>query len=176
MHVIGAAEGRVPVGMFAPLVKHPDVRVRREVITALAHAEPDDAQPLLLQLVCDPDASVRGPALHRLGSRRDARVSKALLRIVNEPGFRKRPDEEIRPVLLALGGCSLDDALPALEEQLFESSGFLGGGTAYQQAIARCIARIGSPAAQAVLEYGARSRHASVREACRLVQKGSSHE
>ena len=176
VHVIGAAEGRVPVGMFAPLVTHPDTRVRREVITALAHAEPDDAQPLLLQLVCDPDASVRARALHRLGSRRDARVSIALLRIVNEPGFRKRPEEEIRPVLSALGGCSLDDALPALEAQLLESIGFLGGSTAYQQAIARCIARIGTPAAQLLLDCGARSsRHASVREACRLAQRGSGH-
>ena len=176
VHVIGAAEGRVPVGMFAPLVTHPDTRVRREVVTALAHAEPDDAQPLLLQLVCDPDASVRARALHRLGSRRDARVSIALLRIVNEPGFRKRPEEEIRPVLSALGGCSLDDALPALEAQLLESIGFLGGSTAYQQAIARCIARIGTPAAQLLLDCGARSsRHASVREACRLAQRGSGH-
>jgi len=176
VHVIGAAEGRVPVGMFAPLVTHPDTRVRREVITALTHAEPDDAQPLLLQFVCDPDASVRARALHRLGSRRDARVSKALLRIVNEPGFRKRPEEDIRPVLSALGGCSLDDALPALEEQLFESIGFLGGSTAYQQAIARCIARIGTTAAQLLLDCGARSsRHASVREACRLAQRGSGH-
>jgi hypothetical protein len=113
--------------------------------------------------------------LHRLGSRRDARVSKALLRIVNEPGFRRRPEEEIRPVLSALGGCSLDDVLPGLEEQLFESIGFLGGSTAYQQAIARCIARIGTPAAQLLLDCGARSRHASVREACRLTQRGSGH-
>jgi hypothetical protein len=175
VHVIGAVEGGVPVGMFAPLVNHPETRVRREVVTALANAEPDDAQPLLLLLMHDPDPSVRWPALHRLGSRRDARVSKALLRMVSEPGFRKLPEEEIRPVLLALGNCSLDDALPALEEQLFESSGFLGGSTAYQQAIARCIARIGTPAAQVLLENGARSRHASVREACRLVLKGSSH-
>ena len=175
VHVIGAAEGRVPVGMFAPLVTHPETRVRREVITALAHAEPDDAQSLLLKFVCDPDASVRARALHRLGSRRDALVSKALLRIVNEPGFRKRPEEEIRPLLSALGGCSLDDALPALEKQLYESIGFLGGSTAHQQAVARCIARIGTPAAQLLLDCGARSRHASVREACKLAQRGSGH-
>ena len=90
-------------------------------------------------------------------------------------GVRLRPEEEIRPVLSALGGCSLDDALPALEAQLFESTGFLGGSTAHQQAVARCIARIGTPAAQLLLDCGARSRHASVREACKLAQRGSGH-
>jgi hypothetical protein len=175
VHVIGASGGRVPTGLFQPILAHPEVRVRQELVAALAHATPEDARPLLLQLVRDTEATVRGPALFRLGGRRDATVSGALLKLVVEPGFRKRPEDEMRSVLLAVGGCSGDEALPTLEAQLFESGGFLGSAAAYQQAIARCIARIGTPGAQAVLEYGARSRHASVREACKLALKGATH-
>jgi hypothetical protein len=175
VHVIGASGGRVPTGMFQPLLAHPEVRVRQELVTALTHATPEDAQPLLLQLARDTEATVRGPALFRLGGRRDATVSRALLKLVVEPGFRKRPEDEIRSVLLAVGGCSGDEALPTLEAQLFESGGFLGSAAAYQQAIARCIARIGTPGAQTLLEQGARSRHASVREACKLGLKGITH-
>ena len=175
VHVIGASGGRVPTGLFQPLLAHPEVRVRQEIVAALAHATPEGAQPLLLQLVRDTDASVRGPALYRLGGRRNATVSSALLELVVEPGFRKRPEDEFRSVLLAVGGCSGDEALPILEAQLLESGGFLGSAAAYQQAVARCIARIGTYGAQTLLERGARSRQASVREACKLVLKGTAH-
>ncbi|WP_396225395.1 hypothetical protein [Gemmatimonas sp.] len=43
----------------------------------------------------------------------------ALLAIMRDPDFRKRPVEEVRAVTTALGGCAGDEALPYLEEQLY---------------------------------------------------------
>jgi len=175
VHVIGASGGRVPVGMFAPLLTHPEVRVRHEVVTALANCAPDDGQPLLLQLMRDPEASVRGPALYRLGARRNDEVSRALLELVADPAFRKRPEDEFRSVFSALGGCSSNRALPSLEALLYESGGARGASSAYLQAIARAIARIGTLEAREALECGTRSRHAAARDACRTVLKGTGH-
>ena len=175
VHVIGATGGRVPVGLFAPLLKHPEVRVRHEVVTALANCAPDDGQPLLLQLVRDPEGSVRGPALYRLGARRNDEVSRALLDLVADPAFRRRPEEEFRSVFSALGGCSTNRALPSLEALLYESGGPRGVTPAYLQAVARAIARIGTLEARTALECGTRSRHTAARDACRTVLKGTGH-
>ena len=175
VHVIGASGGEVPAGLFTMLLTHPEVRVRQEVVAALANCAPDDAQPLLLQLVRDPEASVRGSALFRLGARRNEEVSRALRALVADPAFRKRPEDEFRPVFSALGGCSTDEALPALEALLYESGGPRGASSAYVHSIARAIARIGTLSARTVLECGARSRHAAARDACRLVLRGTGH-
>jgi hypothetical protein len=170
--VVGSAEGGAPPALLRPLVGHPEPRVRQEVVAALAHMPPDAAQPLLLDLICDSEPAVRGAALHRLGTRRNAEAAQALLRIVLEPGFRKRPIEEVRSVTAALGGCGGDEALPGLEEQITTSHWFGGGEGPYCQAIARCIARIGTSAALALLERGAASRSGATRDACQLVLKG----
>jgi HEAT repeat protein len=171
--VIGSAEGGAPAEILRPLAGHPEPRVRQEVVAALARVQPDAAQPLLLELAHDPDPAIRGAALHQLGTRRNAEAAAALLRVVLDPGFRKRPIEEVRSVTAALGGCAGDDALPGLEEQLGSTRWFGGGDTLYCQAIARCVARIGSPAALAALERGAAARNSATRDACRLVLKGT---
>jgi HEAT repeat protein len=173
VHVIGASGGRVPAGMFTMLLTHPEVRVRQEVVAALANCAPDDAQPLLLQLVHDPEGSVRGPALFRLGARRNDDVSRALRALAADPGLRRRPEDEFRSVFSALGGCSTDEALPALEVLLYEFGGPRDASPAYLQSIARAIARIGTPAARTVLDCATRSRNVAARDACRLVLKGT---
>ena len=173
--VMAAATGGAPTGLLKPLLHHPEPRVRQEVAAALAAADLDAAQPLLLELIKDSEPAIRGAALHRLGSRRNAQASAALIAIVLDPEFRKLPIDEVRSVTTALGGCAGDDALPHLEEQLYAPKWFSSGAGPYCQLIARCITRIGTPAALAVLEQGARSRIAATRDACRLVLKGTGH-
>lgn len=172
---IGAGTGRMPTRMFAHLVRHPDARVRQEVVGALAHAQPDDARPLLIAFLQDAEPSIRGAALHQLGQNRHPRAAEALLGIVMDAGFKRRPPEEVRAVTMALGGCASDTALPLLEDQLFSLGRFDRNAGAYGQAIARCIARIGTPAAIAVLQRGAESRQATTRDVCRLVLRGTGH-
>jgi HEAT repeat protein len=170
--VVASATGGAPVGLLHPLVRHPELRVRQEIVAALAHARPDAARPLLLELLDDPEPSIRGAALHQLGARRDPTAAAAILRRVLEPEFRRRPIEEVRSVAGALGGCAGDEALPYLEEQLVAPRWFDAGSGPYCQVMARCIARIGTPAALAMLERGAESKTPATRDACRLVLKG----
>ena len=170
--VVGSTEGGAPAGLFRPLVHHPEPRVRQEVVAALAHCEPDAALPLVLDMIHDSEPPIRNAALHLLGTRRNAEAAAALMRLVLDPGFRKRTIEEVRSVTAPLGGCANDDVLPQLEEQLYAPRWFSAGEAPYCQAIARCIARIGSPQARAMLERGAESKVGATREACRAVLKG----
>jgi hypothetical protein len=173
--IIVAAAGGAPAGMFRPLLHHPEPRVRQEVVAALASTDMEAARPLLLEMIHDDEAQIRGAALHRLGSQRNEQASAALLAIVIDANFRKRPPEEVRSITTALGGCAGDEALPHLEDQLYAPKWFSTGAGPHCQAIARCLARIGTPAAIAVLEQGSRSRIAATRDACRLVLKGTGH-
>ena len=169
---VAAADGGAPVGLLKPLVRHTDLRVRQEVVAALAGADPDAARPLLLELIRDEEPSIRGAALHQLGSRRNAQASAALLALVMDPAFRKSTLDEVRSVTIALGGCAGDEVLPQLEEQLYAPSWFSQGAGPYCQAIARCMARIGSEDAVTRIERGALSRVPATRDACKLVLKG----
>jgi hypothetical protein len=173
--VVGSVEGGANAGLFRHLLRYPDARVRHEVVAALNRCDADDARPLLLALLDDPEPSIRGSALHQLGARRNREASEALLELVLAPDFRKRPAEEVRSVTAALAGCAGDEVLPHLEEQLYAPGWFGKNAGPYCQAIARCIARIGSPAAMGILEHGAKSRMPATRDACRLVLKGTGH-
>jgi HEAT repeat protein len=173
--VAGSNPEGAPAGMFVPVLHHEDPRVRQEVVTALARVDVDSARPLLLELLRDPEAPIRSAALHQLGSKRNAQAGAAILELVLDTGFRKRPPEEVRSVTAALGGCAGDEVLPRLEEQLYPPKWFSHGEGPFCQAIARCIGRIGTPAAIVMLERGAGSRVAVVRDACRLVLSGMNH-
>ncbi len=161
-----AQETGVPVELFRPLARHPEARVRLEVVRALARADADVARPLLLELVDDADSEIRHRALHLIGAHRHPAASAALVEIVKAPDFHKRPIEEVRPILAALGGCAGDEALPHLEAQIHAPGWFDKKAGPFRLAVARCIAIIGSPSANALLARHARSRNASVREAC----------
>jgi hypothetical protein len=173
--IMGATAGGAPPALLRPLVHHPEPCVRQEVIAALANTDIEAARPLLLALIHDSEASIRRAVLRRLGSQRHPRTSAALIAIVLDPGFRKRPVEEVRAVTTALGGCAGDEALPHLEPQLYAPRWFSMGEGPHCQMIARCIMRIGTPAARAMLERGACSRVAATRDACRLALRTTAH-
>lgn len=170
--VVGAASGGATAGLFRAVIAHPEPRVRQEVVTALAKCDPDSARPLLLELIRDGEPAIRSAALFQLGSRRHPDAAAALLKLVQEEGFRERPIEEVRAVTGALGGCGDNQVLPALQDQLYAPRWFSAGSAPYCQAIARCLARIGTPEAFALLEQGAQSKTPATRDACRVVLKG----
>jgi HEAT repeat protein len=112
------------------------------------------------------DARTFCSVLHQLSVARDERTAGVLVGHLLDPAFEQRPLEVRRAVYSALAATGGDEIVPDLEQELHKGNWFSRYQEAHRQAVARCLARIGTPHARAVLERGARSKRAPVRKAC----------
>ena len=166
VHILGWIGGDRTIGLLETAMRHPEPRVRQEVIAALGQADSDRARPLLLDALVGADARTFCSVLHQLSVARDARTAGVLIGHLVDPAFEQRPLEVRRAVYSALAATGGDEIMPDLEQELHKGNWFSRYQEAHRQAVARCVARLGTPLARAVLERGARSRRAPVRKAC----------
>jgi len=166
VQLLGLIGGDGIVGLLEGLVSHPDPRVRQEVLTALRRADPQAAQRLLLGMLEGAETRQLCAVLSQLGQRRSPEVAKVVLGYLLQPEFEQRPPEERRAIYSALGNSGGDEVLPELEAELHRGNWFSRVQETHRQSIARCVARIGTPLARAVLERGVQSKRAPVRKAC----------
>lgn len=166
VHILGCIGGDATLGLLQTAARHPEPRVRYEVVAALGQANSEAARPLLLKLLDDPDPRMLRAVLHQLSSARDASVARRMLVYMRDPAFETRTLEERRAIWSALGATATDDELPELEQELYRGNWFSRLAEVQRQAVARCVARIGTPLARAVLQRGAQSKRAPVKRAC----------
>ena len=165
VHILGWIGGDAIVGMLRTALKHPEPRVRFEVVAALAQVEISKARPVLLQLLEKADTRMFCAVLHQLSAGRDAATARVVMGYLFDPNFEQRPPEEKRAIYSALSAVGGDEVIPELEAELLKGSWFARGQELHRQAIARVIARIGTPAARVVLQRGALSKRGPVRKA-----------
>ena len=166
VHILGWIGGPAVVGLLKAAARHTDVRVRQDVVAALAGVELRHSRPVLLKLLEGADARIFSAALHQLSGERDPGTAKALLAMMLDPDFEQRPVEEKRAIHLALSSVAGDEVVSELEAELQKGNWFGGGPDDQRRSIARVLARIGTPLARMVLERGAQSRRAPLRKAC----------
>jgi hypothetical protein len=172
VHILGWIGGNSIVGMLRSALKHPEPRVRYEVVAALGQVEPAIARPVLLKLLDNADSRLFCAVLHQLSAERDASVAKLLLAQLQEPDFETRATEERRAIYSTLGAVAGDESLPVLEAELLKGNWFARGQEAHRQAVARVVARIGSEGARMVLQRGALSKRGPVRKASEDAMSG----
>lgn len=165
VHILGWIGGDAVVGYLSAVNAHAEPRVRREIVAAVSDASPAKARPILLSMLAGAESRVFTAILHQLTPDVDPAVTERLVALLREEEFARRTDDERRAVFLALAGQG-DAALPALEDELARGGLFDRGLDPHWQAVARCIGRIGTPAALEALERGTRSRRGGVRKAC----------
>ena len=125
------------------------------------------ARPILIGLLANSESRLFSTILHQLSLASDPIVAQRLVEMLRDDGFVDRADDEKRAVYFALASQG-DEVLHALEEELERGGLFARGLDAHWRAVARCIDRIGTPAARDVLERGSHSSRAGVRKACEL--------
>jgi HEAT repeat protein len=166
VHILGWIGGERTIGLLQTAMRHPEPRVRQEVVAALGQASADQARPLLLGMLDAGDPRQFCSVLHQLAVERDPQTAAVLMKHMVDPEFEQRPLEMRRAIYSALAATSGDETLQELELELHKGNWFSRYQEAHRQAVARCISRIGTPLAKTVLERGARSKRAPVRKAC----------
>lgn len=172
VHILAWIGGDQIAGMLQVALRHPEPRVRQEAVAALGQVSPKVARPLLLKLLDGADTRMFCAVLHQLSAERHAPTAKLLLGYLLDPGFENRAPEERRAIYTALSATGGDEVVPELEAELLKGNWFSRTQEGHRQAVARCLARIGTPLARQVLQRGATSRRGPVRQACEAALMG----
>jgi len=165
VHILGWIGGSEIVGLLRSAARHPEMRVRHEVVAALAGVELKHARPLLIKMLDGADARILSAALHQLSGERDPGAAQVVLAMLQDPGFEQRPPDEKRAIYLALSAVGGDEVVPELEAELAKGNWFAGTLDEHRRSITRILGRVGTPLARAALERGA-ARRGPLRKAC----------
>lgn len=163
--VLGHIGGPAVVPLLRTIARHPEPRVRRQLVQALGSVPPEERNPLLIEQLDVRDAQLLATALNMLTREKDPRVALAILALIESPSFESRDENNQRALFGALGDIADTPAVPALEA-LLHKGGWFARRTLQRVATARTLRRIGTPEAMAALEAGARARNEAVRTAC----------
>lgn len=167
------------------LIRYPDPQVRKEVVRALGLFRPGGNAQKFVSFMEDGEESVRIAALKLLMSGQYQAPLSAWLQIVSDEAFMDRPMSERRAIFQAIRTTCGDEAVPYWEGLLTEWS-WTNRKKKEELALlaAETLGKLGTPAAIAALELGAKKGGSAVRQACahglshaqRLQQKHSSTE
>ena len=177
VHILGWIGGDAIVGHLRSVADHPEPRVRREVVAALNSIDPEVSRPILMNMLKSSEGTVFGAILQQLAQDDHPEVAERLLELLRG-NIGARSEEERRALFGALATRG-DAVLPALEAELNQGGGLLSRRPEPDRpGIALCIARIGTPAANAVIERGLNSNRGPVRKACTIAGafKDSHHD
>ncbi len=162
--VLGHIGGPAVAPLLRTVSRHPEPRVRRQLVQALGSLSPEERSPMLIEQLDTNDPQLLAAALNVLTRERDARAVRAILASVAAPDFESRDVNIQRALFGALAEMADDGAVPVLET-LLNKGGWFARRTFQRTAAARTLCRIGTPNAVAALEAGLRSRSEAVRAA-----------
>ena len=148
-------------------VKHPDRRVRREVVRAIARVGGRHAPRFLRECLADADAVVRQAVIGFLGHARDSMALPPLMAMAEERARDKEGQDLRKSAIMALGQIGNRAAVPALARLVAARSWFRRGEPEdVRIAAAAALGLLGGPEAVEVLQ-GALRGGGRVAEACR---------
>ncbi|MFN8589173.1 MAG: HEAT repeat domain-containing protein [Candidatus Eisenbacteria bacterium] len=165
VHILGWIGGPDVVGMLQVALRHPDMRVREEVVAALGNVDLKVARPLLIRAVDGAEPKQFCQVLARLSVARDPATARWLFAFVQQERFEQRPSDERRAIYAAIASVGGDELVPDLEVELMRTNWFDRSQEIHRHNIARCLARIATPRAIEALQTAAQSRRAPVKQA-----------
>ncbi len=148
-------------------LKHPEPRVRREVIHALGALKSEKSDVFLSEAISDPDHNNCALASRLLTDRSPDKAFDRLLSIVSDKKFDNRDFAEKRELLEFLGRAGKEKAFPFLAVK-FQKKGFLGGKESElnRACAAYGLGAAGGENAAALLREGASSKSRALHLAC----------
>lgn len=162
--VLGHIGGPAVAPLLKTVSRHPEPRVRRQLVQALGSLPAGERTPMLLQQLDTRDPQLLATVLNILTREPDRRTVRAVMANIAAPDFESRDEANQRALFGALGEIADDSDVPALEA-LMNRGGWFARRSLQRVAAARTLRRIGTPNAVAALEAGVRSRSEAVRAA-----------
>jgi hypothetical protein len=165
VHILGWIGGAPVAGLLGTALRHPDSRVREQVVSALGNVDLKLARPLLVRAIDGADTRVFCQVLHQLSGARDPSTARFVFAFLQQERFAARPAEERRAIYAAIASVGGDEIVAELEAELVRTNWFDRQIEIHRHNVARCLARIGTPRALEALARGAQSKRPPVRQA-----------
>ena len=169
--VLGQVGGAEVADLLQIAGRHPEPRVRRQVVQALGNVPPDVRLPLLLSHLDTRDPQLLSATLNMLARDKNPRALKVILERFASPNFEYVAEWVHRTYVHALQEWVTEAQVPLLA-QLVERGGWLAAPSPVRTSAAQMLQRIGGESATNVLETGLRSKFDPVREACLAALSG----
>ena len=177
IYVMGRIGGVKVIDHLAPLIRHPEPRVRKEVIKILDGMDAEKVIDVLLESLRDPESSVRIMAMRALARRKTPRVLEPLTAIIEERNFAAKDISEKLEAFVALGSSGRPEALAILKQYLKGSSWWRR--SEHEQlcwCAAYALKQMGTDEAIALLEEGSQHASRGLQEACLAALRGTARE
>lgn len=154
------------------LLQHEEIRVRREVVRALAKTGGQESVNLLLKTVEGPDEELARQALLSLGALKDDRAIPALVRTVKTKDTFLKRASFTKDAIRSIGEIGSPEAIPALcsilrQQKFFKRRQF----AEIRAAAAQALSEIGHEDARATLEKAVDDKFARVARQAALALK-----
>ena len=157
------------------VLRYPDPRIRREMIRTLTLLRPCGTAVKLIPLMNDPDEGVRLATLKSLLTGNYTAPFSSWEPILSADTFSERPPAEKRNTFHAMRATTGDEAVPYWTNLMTES-GWTNRKKREDLALMAvdALGKLGTPAARAALETGAKKGMAAVKQACAATLAGVS--
>lgn len=161
---IGAEEG---VKFLKQIARHRDLRVRKEIVSALFKIPGPEAGSLLTSFLKDEDKKVRILASRGLAQRREKGAANAFMAVVKDDDFRDRSPDEKKAMLESFGLIAKDEGIPFLVKMV-NKRGWLRRDKHNETRVfaVGAIGQIDDPLAEETLRQLSKKRNKAVRQAC----------
>jgi len=157
------------------VLRYPDPLIRREVIRTLATLRPNGTAVKLIPMLNDPDEGVRLATFKSLLSGHYSAPFSNWEPLIKAETFGGRPPAERRNIFHAMRTTTGDEAIPYWTS-LLTVSGWTNRKKREELALMAidALGKLGTPAAQAALETGAKKGTTAVKQACVTILTGIS--
>ncbi|MDQ7843045.1 MAG: HEAT repeat domain-containing protein [Armatimonadota bacterium] len=115
-YVLGETRHPQAVAPLAVLARHPEYRVRREVLDALRKIPGGRSREMLRRFATDPDARLRRHLIDGLGSTYDPEIASWLLAVVRSRDYTREGISLKEAAIAALTRMGAAEARPVLEQ------------------------------------------------------------
>ncbi len=163
---LGQIGGPDAVDLLRLAGRHPEPKVRKQVVLALGGVPASVRVQPLIDALDNTDPQVVVAALQMLGREKSAKVTHAILRKASTAEFEALPEDLQWSFFGLLSEVAGDEAVPGISKLVLDG-GLLAKRSYIRSAAARALGRIGTEKARAALEAGTKSFAPAVRQACR---------